>query len=83
MPGNNVNPLTGGFHQQGPSGGLSNAPQRIPRGFMCIDQVREVEDLVRTTLLRHIEQPWTRGRRPTRSLPTARASRSRSPVLAA
>jgi hypothetical protein len=56
LPGNSVNPLTGSFLQQGPSVGLSNAPQRVPRGFLWLDQVREVEDLIRTTLLLPLEQ---------------------------
>jgi hypothetical protein len=56
LPGNTVNPLTGSFHQQNPSAGLSNAPQRLPRGFMLLDQVRDVEDLIRTTFLLQLEQ---------------------------
>jgi hypothetical protein len=55
LAGNSMN-ASGSFHQQGPSAGLSNAPQRIPRGFMWLDQVREVEDLIRTSLLQGLEQ---------------------------
>jgi hypothetical protein len=56
IPGNTLNPLTGSLIQQTATGGLSNSPQRVPRGFMCLDQAREVEDLIRTTLLRPLEQ---------------------------
>jgi len=48
--------MTGTFLQQTPTGGLSNAPQRVPRGFLTLDQARDVEDLIRTTLLLHLEQ---------------------------
>lgn len=56
LPGNSINPLTGSFLQQGATAGSSRSPQRVPRGFLCLDQVRDVEDLVRTTLLVHLEQ---------------------------
>ncbi len=56
MPGNTFNPLTGAMLQQGSIGGLSNVPQRVPRGFLWLDQVREVEGLIRTTLLRELEE---------------------------
>src|SRR5262245_63973639 len=42
--------------QQGSTGGLSNTPQRVARGFLFLDQVRDVENLIRTTLLGHLEQ---------------------------
>jgi hypothetical protein len=56
IPGNTLNPLTGSLIQQSSTGGLSNSPQRVPRGFMCLDQAREVEALIRTTLLGQLEQ---------------------------
>ncbi len=56
LPGNTLNLNTGSFLQQNSIGGLSNSPQRVPRGFMCLDQVREVEDLIRTRLLLPLEQ---------------------------
>src|SRR5262249_14269621 len=56
LPGKTINPLTGSFLQQNSIGGLSNSPQRVPRGFMWLDQVREVEGLIRTTLLGQLEE---------------------------
>lgn len=56
MPGNSFNPRTGSLLQKGYSGGLSNAPQRIGKGFMYLDEVREVENLIRTQLLQQLEQ---------------------------
>jgi hypothetical protein len=56
IPGNTFNARTGSLIQPTTTGGVSNAPQRVPRGFLWIDQVREVEDLVRTTLLQQLEQ---------------------------
>jgi hypothetical protein len=56
LPGKTINPLTGSFLQQNSTGGMSNSPQRVPRGFMCLDQVREVEGLIRTTLLGQLEE---------------------------
>jgi hypothetical protein len=53
--GNTFDPNTGGFLQAGPTG-PSTDPQRVPRGFVCLDQVREVEDLIRTKLLLQLEQ---------------------------
>jgi hypothetical protein len=56
LPGKDVNPHTGSFLQQNTTAGLSNSPQRVARGFVCLDQVREVEDLIRTALLLSLEQ---------------------------
>ena len=56
LPGNSFNLKTGSLLQQGAGVGLSNSPQRVPRGFMGLDQVREVEGLIRTTLLSQFEQ---------------------------
>jgi hypothetical protein len=56
LAGNNINQKTGGFLQQGPGVGLSNAPQRVARGFLSLDHVGEVEDLIRTTMLLSLEQ---------------------------
>jgi hypothetical protein len=53
--GNTFNAKTGAFLQQGPTGPSPN-PQRVPRGFVCLDQVREVEDLIRVALLLQLEQ---------------------------
>jgi hypothetical protein len=53
--GNEFNPNTPGFLQQGAKS-PSTKPQRVPRGFVCLDQVREVEDLIRTSLLLQLEQ---------------------------
>jgi hypothetical protein len=55
LPGNTLDFKSGSFLQQGPTAGMSGSPQRVPRGFMCIDQVREVEDVIRTTLLLNLE----------------------------
>ncbi len=56
LPGNSFNLKTGSFPPASAGVGLSNSPQRVPRGFMCLDQVREVEHLIRTTLLPQFEQ---------------------------
>lgn len=56
LPGDTMNPRTGTALQQTPGLGLANSPQRVARGFLCLDQVREVEDLIRTTLLSSLEQ---------------------------
>jgi hypothetical protein len=53
--GGEFNPNTFGFMQQTPTA-PSTKPQRVPRGFVCLDQVREVEDLIRTSLLLQLEQ---------------------------
>jgi hypothetical protein len=34
----------------------TDRPERVPRGFFYLDQVREVEDLIRTTLLANLEK---------------------------
>lgn len=56
LPGNTLNSRSGSFLQQGATAGLSRSPQRVARGFLCLDQVREVDDLIRATLLRQLEQ---------------------------
>jgi hypothetical protein len=58
--GSTVNPNTGGFLQQGPTS-PSLDPQRVPRGFVCLDQVREVEDLIRMALLLQLEAALDSG----------------------
>jgi hypothetical protein len=58
--GNTFNAKTGAFLQQGPTGPSHN-PQRVPRGFVCLDQVREVEDLIRMALLQQLEQAMDNG----------------------
>jgi hypothetical protein len=58
--GGEFNPNTFGFMQQGPTA-PSTKPQRVPRGFVCLDQVREVEDLIRTSLLLQMEQALDGG----------------------
>jgi hypothetical protein len=58
MSGRSIDPNSGFMHQQGSTGvGLNNTtPNRIPRGFFLLDQVGEVEHLIRTTLLEQLEQ---------------------------
>jgi hypothetical protein len=56
LPGQTVDLKTGSFLPQGAGVGLSNAPARVPHGFLLLDQVREVEHLIRTTLLGQLEQ---------------------------
>jgi hypothetical protein len=53
--GGEFNPNTFGFMQQTPTAPATK-PQRVPRGFVCLDQVRKVEDLIRTSLLLQLEQ---------------------------
>jgi hypothetical protein len=56
--GNTFDGQSGFMHQQGATGvGMNNStPNRIPRGFFLLDQVSEVEDLIRTTLLSQLEK---------------------------
>ncbi len=56
LSGSSFNLKTGSLFQQGVDAGPSSDPQRVARGFMGIDQVREVEDLIRTALLSPLEQ---------------------------
>jgi hypothetical protein len=56
IPGNTFNARTGSLIQPTTTGGVSNAPQRVPRGFMHLDQARDVEDLIRTNLLLPLEE---------------------------
>jgi hypothetical protein len=58
--GSTIDPNTGAFLQQGPTRPSAN-PQRVPRGFVCLDQVREVEDLIRTALLLQLEAAMDGG----------------------
>ena len=58
--GNNLGGPAGALMQQGVSSPSMN-PQRVPRGFVCLDQVREVEDLIRTALLLQLEQALDGG----------------------
>jgi hypothetical protein len=55
LPGNSFDPQTGTMHQ-GLRVGWSNKAQRVPRGFFLLDQVREVENLIRGTLLGELEK---------------------------
>ena len=55
LPGNTLDIKSGSFLQQGPTAAMSRSPQRVPRGFMCLDLVRDVEDLIRTKLLLNLE----------------------------
>lgn len=54
MSANNYAAQTGTFLQQN-SFGTTGAPKRVPRGFLLLDQVREVENLIRTNLLQQLE----------------------------
>jgi hypothetical protein len=56
LPGNTFNTRTGTLLQQNTTGGLSNSPQRVARGFLYLDQAREVEELIRARLLTSLEQ---------------------------
>ena len=53
--GNSFDPKTGFMHQQLAGSGLNTTHNRIPRGFFQLDQVAEVEYLIRTTLLQQLE----------------------------
>jgi hypothetical protein len=57
LPGQSFDLKTGAMFSmsQGPGIGRSDLAQRVPRGFFFIDQVREVERLIRTTHLAHLE----------------------------
>jgi hypothetical protein len=61
LPGNTLDFKSGSFLQQGPTAGMSRSPQRVPRGFPCLDQVREVEEVIHTTLLLNIEHALDSG----------------------
>jgi hypothetical protein len=54
--GTSADGKTGFMHQQLPGMGLNTTPNRIPRGFFLLDNVGEVEQLIRTTLLGQLEQ---------------------------
>jgi hypothetical protein len=54
--GNSFDPRSGFAHQQLPGMGLNTTPNRIPRGFFLLDNVDEVEQIIRTTLLGQLEQ---------------------------
>jgi hypothetical protein len=56
LPGNSFNSRTGTLLQQNTTGGVSTSPQRVARGFLYLDQVREVEELIRGRLLTSLEQ---------------------------
>jgi hypothetical protein len=56
LPGQSFNLATGAAYQRGPGAGSSTTAQRVPRGFLDLDQVREVEALLRRTLLGQLEQ---------------------------
>jgi hypothetical protein len=56
LSGNSFNTRTGTLFQQNTTGGLSTSPQRVARGFLYLDQVREVEELIRARLLTSLEQ---------------------------
>ncbi|HEX3315255.1 MAG TPA: hypothetical protein VHR72_10215 [Gemmataceae bacterium] len=58
--GNNLGGPAGALMQQGVRSPSMN-PQRVPRGFVWIDQVRAVEDLIRTALLLQLEQALDGG----------------------
>ena len=55
MSANAIDPQTGAFLHKGGGFGTTGAPKRVPLGFLLIDQVREVENLIRTTLLQQLE----------------------------
>ncbi len=57
LPGQSFDLKTGAMFSmnQGAGIGRSDVAQRVPRGFFFIDQVREVERLIRTTHLAHLE----------------------------
>jgi hypothetical protein len=54
--GSTADGKTGFMHQQLPGMGLNTTPNRIPRGFFLLDNVGEVEDVIRSTLLEQLEQ---------------------------
>jgi hypothetical protein len=56
LPGNSFNIKTGTLFQGTAGAGMGSDPQRVARGFMGLDQVRDVEDLIRSTLLAQLEQ---------------------------
>jgi hypothetical protein len=78
LAGNSFNGQTGGFFQKGPGVGSTHSPQRVPRGFLGIDQARDVEELIRATLLQRLEQ--TLGASP---LDAEKAPESSAPPVSA
>ena len=54
--GNSFDPKSGFAHQQMAGMGLNTQPNRIPRGFFLLDNVAEVEEIIRSTLLGQLEQ---------------------------
>jgi hypothetical protein len=78
LPGQSFDGRAGSLLQRNTNPGLSSAPQRVPRGFLCIDQVHEVEVLIRTTLLRQLEQTLDAPK----AAPLAHGTAPRSPSQA-
>jgi hypothetical protein len=72
MPGNSFNFKTGTL-LQGSGAGMGSNPQRVPRGFLGVDQVREVEDIIRTSLLGKLEQSLEATTAPNRDVRSAPA----------
>jgi hypothetical protein len=56
LAGNNFDVQTGALLPQGAGFGRTDAPKRVPFGFFNLDQAREVEHLIRTTLLQQLEK---------------------------
>jgi hypothetical protein len=54
MSANGYAAKTGTFLPQG-TFGTTGAPKRVPRGFLMLDNVREVENVIRTHLLQQLE----------------------------
>jgi len=74
LPGNSFDFKSGTMLTNGAGFGRSDAPTRVPRGFFLLDQVREVEDLIRRTLLEQLEQAQD-GPKPGRNEGAAREPR--------
>jgi hypothetical protein len=54
--GNTFDHNTGAMIQQGASANQTDAPNRVPIGFFLLDNVAEVEHLIRSSLLADLEQ---------------------------
>ncbi|OAI47970.1 hypothetical protein AYO44_08245 [Planctomycetaceae bacterium SCGC AG-212-F19] len=78
-----VNDASGRFASAGGTLQRTDKPQRTPRGFFFLDQVSEVEDLIRETLLANLEKKLDQDAKAPGSLTSPVSDAQAQPISAA